>query len=98
MLLSEIQGWHYFITWDNPVPANSSAMLKALEALGHVTPVSTKTTVALTPYGETTWRQVRFAIETNLHPKKGNAMYVNVRSGKAFQISAKTGFLWKGIP
>lgn len=98
MLLSDIQGWHYFITWDNPVPANSSAMLRDLEALGHVTSVATKTTVALTPYAGTTWRQVRDAIETNLHPQKGNAMYVTLRTGKAFQISAKTGMLWKSAP
>jgi hypothetical protein len=98
MLISEIQGWHYFISWDNPVPADSSAMLKALGALGKITKLQTKTTVALSPRASTKWRDVRNAIESNLHPKKGNAMYVNLRSGKAFQIGSRTKHLWKQVP
>ena len=98
MLISEIQGWHYFISWDNPVPTNSSARLKALSALGKLTKVQTKTTVALSPRASTKWRDVRNAIERNLHRQKGNAMYVNLRSGKAFQIGSRTKNLWKQVP
>jgi hypothetical protein len=98
MLVSEVQGWHYFISWDNPVPANSSAMLKALRALGKVTQLQTKTTIALSPRSSTTWRNVRDAIEANLHTQKGNAMYVNLRSGKGFQIGKGTRYHWKQVP
>jgi hypothetical protein len=98
MLISEIKGWHYFISWDNPIPADSSAMLKALGALGKVTVMQPKTTVALSPRASTTWDGVRDAIKSNLHPNKGNAMYVNVRTGKGFQIGKKTKYLWKKTP
>jgi hypothetical protein len=98
MLISEIQGWHFFISWDNPVPANSSEMLKALRKLGKITQLQTKTTVALSPRSTSTWRDVRQAVKSNLHPKKGNAMYVNLRSGKGAQIGRGTNFLWKLIP
>ncbi len=98
MLISEIQGWHYFISWDNPVPADSSAMLNALRALGKVTRLRTKTTVALSPRASTKWRDVRNAIKKNLSPQKGNAVYVNLRSGKCFQIDAHTKRLWKQVP
>ena len=33
MLISEIRGWHWAITWDNPDPPDSSKMLKALNQL-----------------------------------------------------------------
>lgn len=39
MLISELKGWHWAITWDNPIPADSSAMLAALSALGNLTAV-----------------------------------------------------------
>ena len=97
MLISEIQGWYYFISWDNPVPANSSAILKALEALGKVTPLHTKTSVALAPKSKTTWRDVRAAIDQNLSPISGNAFYVNLRSGKGFHFGAKKR-VWKKTP
>jgi hypothetical protein len=29
MLISEVKGWHYFISWDNPAPADFSAILSA---------------------------------------------------------------------
>jgi len=98
MLISEIQGWHYFISWDNPVPADSSAMLEALGALGKITELQTKTTVALSPRISTKWRDVRNAIKSNLHLGKGNAFYVNLRSGKGFQIGSQTEHLWKQTP
>jgi hypothetical protein len=37
MLYSEMKGWHWIITWDNPVPADSSAMVTALSALEKLT-------------------------------------------------------------
>jgi hypothetical protein len=95
---TEIRGWHYVISWDDPVPANSSAMLKALSALGKITRLQTKTTVALSPFSTTTWRNVRNAVKSNLHRKKGNAFYVNLRSGKAVEIGKRTKSLWKFVP
>src|SRR5260221_4486586 len=41
MRISEIRGWQWLITWDNPIPADSSAMLRALGNLGRVTKVQT---------------------------------------------------------
>lgn len=98
MLMSEIQGWYYFISWDNPVPADSSSMLKALRTLGKVTSLHTKTSVVLAPKAKVTWRDVRAAIAQNLHSVKGNAFYVNLRSGKGFHYGAKTKWLWKKAP
>jgi hypothetical protein len=97
MLISKVQGRYYFISWDNPVPPDSSAILKALEALGKVTRLQTKTSVALAPRKNKTWRDVRRAIELNLDRKKGNAFYVNLRSGKGFHIGAKTKRAWKRV-
>lgn len=71
MLLSEIQGLALLHFVGNPVPANCSAMLKALLALGKLTRLQTKTTVALSPFSSTTWRDVRNAVKSNLHPTKG---------------------------
>jgi hypothetical protein len=95
MLISEVKGWHYFISWDNPVPADSSAMLQSLCKLGRLTKLQTKTSLALAPYATTHWRQVRDVIKANLHGKKGNAFYVNLRSGKGFEIGSRTKRLWK---
>lgn len=98
MLISEVKGWHYFISWDNPVPENSSAMLQSLGELGKLSTLQTKTSVALAPYSTTHWQQVRDAIKTHLHPEKGNAFYVNLRSGKGFQVGPRTKWHWKSAP
>ena len=97
MLISEIKGWHYMISWDNPVPADSSSMLKSLGKLGRVTEIQTKTTVALSQKSSTDWRDVRVAIVNNLDNKKGNAFYVNIRSGKTFQYGKSTKYKWKKV-
>ena len=97
MLLSEIKGWHWAITWDNPAPADSSAMLAALRKLGRLTEVQTKTTWMLAPKADVGFRDIRSAIKGNLHAKKGNAFYVNLRSGKSFEYGSKTGFMWKAV-
>ncbi|MGH8427421.1 MAG: hypothetical protein ACRES7_05490 [Gammaproteobacteria bacterium] len=97
MLISEVKGWYYFISWDNPVPADSSSMLTALKRLGKVTTLQTKTSIALAPKKTTTWRHVRAATRQNLHQKRGNAFYVNLRSGLGFQIGKKTNYLWKKV-
>lgn len=97
MLISEIKGWHWAITWDNPMPADSSAMLKALQSLGKITEVQTKTTVLLAPKSNVKWPEIRAAIEKNLHPEKGNVFYVNLRSGKTFEYGSKTGRKWKKV-
>ena len=73
-------------------------MFAALRRLGKVTKLQTKTTIALSPTSTTTWADVRAAIKSNLNPAKGNAIYVNLRSGKVFQIGRRTRFLWKSVP
>lgn len=98
MLISEVKGWHYFISWDNPNPADSSAILAALGKLGSVTQLKTKTSVVLSPKADVTWQQVRDAIKSNLNRKTGSAFYVNLRSGKGFQISHRTRWLWRSAP
>lgn len=98
MLISEVKGWHYFISWDNPKPPNSAKIKDALSALGKVTQLLTKTSVAFSPRRGTHWRDVRSAIRDNLDTKKGNAFYVSLRSGQAFQIGEKTNWRWKKTP
>ena len=95
MLISELKGWQWAITWDNPKPADSSTMLAELGKLGRLTSVQTKTTYLLAPKSTTTWRNIRSAIESNLNPVKGNVMYVNLRSGKVFERGTKTNHKWK---
>ena len=97
MLKSEVMGWHWAITYDNPVPADSSSMITALNQLGKLTKVQTKTTWLLAPSSGVTWRQIRKAIIDNLHPKKGNVLYVNLRSGKSFEWGRNTGFKWRRV-
>lgn len=70
-------------------------MLKALKALGKLTFVQTKTTCVLAPKSTTHWRQIREALEENLHRKKGNVVYVNLRSGNIFSWGADTNHEWK---
>lgn len=98
MFVSKKNGWHYFISWDNPQPADSRSMLAALGGLGRVTSLETKTTIVLSPRQGVTPQQVRNAIKKNLHRRKGNAFYVNLRSGKGFQIGAGTSRQWKKAP
>jgi hypothetical protein len=93
-MLSEIKGWHWVITWDNPRPPDSSGMIAALSSLGRLTKVQTKTTYVLAPRINVGWRQIRPAIVANLHPQKGNAVYVNLRSGLAFEWGSNTGYRW----
>lgn len=98
MLISEIRGWYYVITWDNPSPPDSSAILKALENLGKLTQTQTKTTVILAPRKKVRWQDVRVAIKQNLDSKIGNAAYVNLRSGNVFQVGSKTKWRWRKLP
>ena len=98
MLLSEVKGWHYFISWDNPQPADSSSMLKDLERLGKVRSLETKTSVVLSPKRKTTYHHVREAIKKNLNRenlKTGKAFYVNLRSGQGFEIGKSTKWKWR---
>lgn len=95
MLISEIKGWYYYISWDNPMPADSSAILRALRGLGKVTVLQTKTSIALAPKQGISWRDVRKAIEQNLNQSNGKAFYVNLRSGKGFEISRQTKWRWR---
>ncbi len=97
MLISEIRGWHWAISWDNPRPANSSTMLRDLEKLGRLTAVQTKTTYLLAPKVGVNFKQIRDAIAANLHPDKGNAFYANLRSGKVFEYGSATAPKWKRV-
>jgi len=97
MKISEIRGWQWVIAWDNPKPADSSTMRADLKKLGRITKVQTKTTVILAPNSTVTWRQIRKAIESNLHPKKGNAVYVNLRSKSAYEWGKKTKYKWSRV-
>lgn len=63
MLISEIYGRHYFISRDNPVPADSSAMLEVLGAIGKTAEWQSQTTVALSSQAATKWRDVCNAIK-----------------------------------
>jgi len=90
VLISEIRKWHWVITWDNPLPADSSAIRAALSKLGRLTQVTTKTTYVLAPKKSVTFQQIRKAISNNLHPKKGNACYVNLRTKNSFQYSSQS--------
>ena len=94
-LLSRVKRWHWLVTWDNPQPADSSTMISALGALGRLTQVQTKTTWVLAPKKNGNWRAIRQAIVANLHPRKGNAVYVNLRSGKIFEWGSQTERAWK---
>lgn len=97
MLVSEMRGWHWAITWDNPLPADSSAILMTLGQLGNLTRLQTKTTCLLAPRKGIGWRQIRNALTSNLHPRRGNVFYVNLRSGGAFQWGTATGHRWKKV-
>jgi hypothetical protein len=76
MLVSEVMGWHYYISWDNPVPANSSAILNSLKSLGKVSILKTKTSIVLFPKTGVSPKHVRNAIYSNLNQKNGSAFYV----------------------
>jgi hypothetical protein len=95
MLTSEIEKWHWVITWDNPRPADSSAMIAALSSLGKLMSVQTKTTYILAPKANVRLQQIRDAIRNNLDPRKGNAVYVNLRTRNAFECGTMTGFKWR---
>ena len=95
VLISELKGWHWAITWDNPTPADSSSMIAALSALGKLTKVQTKTTYILAPRSTVKWQQIRGAIVANLHLRKGNALYVNLKSGQIFEWGANTNRKWR---
>lgn len=97
MLISERNGWHWAITWDNPFPADSTAMVRDLGQLGRLTAVQTKTTYMLAPKQSVGWRGIRKAIVRNLHSKKGNVFYVNLRSGRSFEYGSTTNFVWKKV-
>jgi len=73
-------------------------MLDALRKLGRITTLQTKTSVVLSPrIGIKSW-DVRDAVKGNLNPTIGNAFYVNLRSGKAFEIGKKTNWHWRSAP
>jgi hypothetical protein len=96
-LVSEVKKWHWVITWDNPVPADSSKMRSALGRLGKLTPLQTKTTVVLAPLRFVTAAKIRKVIVAHLHPTRGNAVYVNLRTKNAWQYGVTTGYNWEKV-
>jgi hypothetical protein len=88
VLISEIKKWHWVITYDNPINGNYNSLPLALNRLGKVTKVRTKTTFVFAPKIKTTISQIRNAISSNLHPTKGNAFYMNLRTSNARTWSA----------
>ncbi len=86
------------ISWDNPVPPNSRRMIRQLKKHGRIRKSEPKTTVALTPHGHTNWRRIRRTIERNLHPSRGNAMYANLNSRRAFEYGRSTNYKWRRVP
>jgi ribosomal protein S19E (S16A) len=85
------------ISWDNPVPAHSRRMIRQLKNHGRVRKSEPKTTVSLTPHGRTDWRRIRRTIVRNLHPSRGNAMYANLNSGRAFEYGRSTNYKWRSV-
>jgi len=99
VLLAEIaQRWPYYISWDNPKPADSSAMLEALRKLGTVRRLHTKTSVVLWPQVSTSYSNVRLAIRANLNHRTGKAFYVNLRTGRCMEIAKATNWRWIYAP
>jgi hypothetical protein len=97
MLASEINKWHWTITWDNALPASSSGMHRALARLGRLTKLQTKTTVILAPKAGIGPKKIRATIIANLNGLTGNAVYVNMRTKNAFQYGRSTNYLWKRV-
>ncbi|WP_445487840.1 hypothetical protein [Rhodopseudomonas sp. RCAM05734] len=97
LLASEVNKWHWVITWDNPVPPNSSKMLAALGRLGKLTSLQTKTTVLLAPRKFVSAARIRRVIVAHLHPMKGNAVYVNLRTKNAWHYGKVTGHHWQKV-
>ncbi|ARU26071.1 hypothetical protein [Cellvibrio sp. PSBB006] len=89
--------YDFFISWDNPIPANSSKMLSSLKKHGKVKNVSIKTAVTLRVNASASWREIRNTIKLNLNKKNGKAVYVNAKTNKTFQIDAKKCFHWKEV-
>ena len=81
MLYSEIRGWQWMITWDNPVPADSSAIIAALQKLGRVTKLETVTTHIFAPKKRVNYHQIRAALTANLNPTTGKVAYTNLKTG-----------------
>jgi hypothetical protein len=96
-LISETKRWQWLITWDNAFPKDSSSMHAALNKLGKVVRVQTKTTVLFAPYASSHYTIVRTAIENNLHGLKGNCVYLNLKTSKAFQFDHRTNPHWKRV-
>jgi hypothetical protein len=86
------------ISWDNPVPADSKRMIRHLKRHGRVRRTEPKTTVSLVPYGRRIdWRKIRRTIVRNLNPSRGNAMYANLNSGRAFEYGRSTNYKWRQV-
>lgn len=97
MLYSEIRGWQWLITWDNPTPANSTTLKSALRGLGSVIEATTKTTVIFAPRHGVSWKVIRDALTSNLNQTTGKVVYVNMMSKRAFEWGPQTNFQWQRV-
>ena len=97
MLISEVRGWHWAITFGTIPGREFIHNAWSLDVSGANKNPDTKTTVLLAPRRRVGWRRIREAIVNNLHPQSGNAFYVNLRSRGAFERGSNTNFLWKKV-
>lgn len=87
----------FIISWDNPIPANSSKMIANLKECGRVTKLSTSTSVLLSVKPNINIEKIRDIIKSNLNKKNGRAFYVNERKRLTFHIDARVSFHWKRV-
>ena len=86
------------ISWDNPVPANSKRMIRQLKKHGRVRksePKIDRGAHAARPHRLA--QDLSRAIVRNLHPSRGNAMYANLNSGRAFEYGRSTNYTWRRV-
>lgn len=96
MLDSELTNDFYIITWDNPLPANSSGMIRALKRLGRVEGVHAKTTVKLFPKSSVNFGNVRRSVRINLNRRTGRAVVVSIANKHVSHIdNAVARGTWK---
>lgn len=96
--MSADQEWRWLITWDNAVPnRDSTKLLKRLQRLGVYREMTPRTTIVFAPTKKIGWRRMRKFLRRYLHPRDGNAAYVNLRSGRVFHLGVTTGYSWQEV-
>jgi hypothetical protein len=83
MLVSEILGWQWVVTWDNP--QDYDAIIRAFEALGRADKLATATTILFAPRSDVGEDQVRATIVEHMKPDTGHVVYVNLETKAAHE-------------